>query len=154
MLGVGNNVAELEGTVEANPKDKLPVRCVIDYFGTVEFRKPKDFPLNNNRIKYLGGKSEDKKKTRAAKFAEKFAWKLEPPASGEPTTKDVDKKTYHFCPHHNNGIGAWVIHHPSKCDRRDTKPKDKTASDKIMSLTKALQAIHEESGDASSDDEE
>lgn len=60
LLGVGNNVAELEGTVEESAKDKLPVRCVIDYFGTVEFRKPKDFPLNNNRIKYLGGKSEDK----------------------------------------------------------------------------------------------
>ena len=32
----------------------------MDYFGTVEFRKPKEFPLNNNRIKYLGGKSEEK----------------------------------------------------------------------------------------------
>lgn len=101
-----------------------------------------------------GGKSEEKKKTRAARFAEKYAWKLEPPASGDPTTKDVDKKTYHFCPHHNNGIGAWVIHHPNKCDRRDAKPKDKSATNKIMSLTKALQAIHEESGDASSDEEE
>lgn len=60
LLGVGNNVAELEGEVETNPKDQLPIRCVIDYFGTVEFRKPKEFPLNNNRIKYLGGKSEDK----------------------------------------------------------------------------------------------
>jgi hypothetical protein len=38
------------------------------------------------------------------------------------------------------------------CDRRDVKKKEKPTSDKIMSLTKALQAIHEESDGASSDD--
>ena len=112
-------------------------------------------PAPVEKAKKSGGSKHDgKKKIRATKFAEKYAWKLIPPESGEPTTKEVDKKTYHFCPHHNNGIGAWVIHHPSKCDRRDEKPKDKTASAKIMSLTKALQAIHEESGDASSEEDE
>jgi hypothetical protein len=46
--------------------------------------------------------------------------------------KNVGKKTYHFCLHHNNRAGAWVIHHPSKCDRRDIM-KDKPATDKVMS---------------------
>ena len=36
--------------------------------------------------------------TSKAKIAEKYAWKLVPPASGEPTTKEHNKKTYHFCP--------------------------------------------------------
>jgi hypothetical protein len=45
------------------------------------------------KAKKLGvGKSGEKKKTRAAKFAQKYAWKLEPLASGAPTTKDVDKR--------------------------------------------------------------
>jgi hypothetical protein len=109
------------------------------------------------KSKKAGGakkESEAKKQSRAAKYAEKYAWKLIAPASGEPTTKEVEKKTYHFCPHHNNDLGAWVIHLPSKCDRRDNKRTDKPSSDKIMSLTKALQAIQDESGGVSSDEDE
>jgi hypothetical protein len=99
-------------------------------------------------------KGNDGKKANKAKIAEKYAWKLVPPASGEPTTKEVNKKTYHFCPHHNNESGAWVIHHPSKCDRREVKNKDKApAKEKIMTLTKVLQAIQEEADDVSSDEE-
>jgi hypothetical protein len=44
-----------------------------------------------------------------------YAWKLVAPGSGEPTTKEMNKNSYHFCMHHNNGIGEWVIRHPSKC---------------------------------------
>ena len=94
-----------------------------------------------------------KKQTRAERFAAKFAWKLVPPASGEPTTKDVENKTYHFCPHHNDEKGAWVIHLPSECDRREGKKKAKPTAEKIMLLTKALQAIHEEGGDNLSDED-
>ena len=84
---------------------------------------------------------------------ERYAWKLVPPASGEPKTKEVDKKTYHFCMNHNNGAGAWVIHHPDKCDRREGMHKGKaTAEQKVMSLTKALAAIHDE--DESDSEEE
>jgi hypothetical protein len=98
--------------------------------------------------------SDGKKRTRADKYAKKYAWKLVAPATGEPTTKVVENKTYHFCPHHNNDLGAWVIHLPSKCDRRDHQKKDKSASDKIMTLTKVLQAIQEESGEVMSDEDE
>ena len=96
--------------------------------------------------------NDAKKKARTDKYAEKYAWKLIPPAAGEPKTKDVNKKTYHFCPHHNNGVGAWVIHHPNACDRRDEKKGE--TKEKAMSLTKVLQAIQEEANDASSDEEE
>ena len=94
-----------------------------------------------------------KTKVKADRYAEKYAWKLIPPACGEPTTKEVGSKTYHFCPHHNNGAGAWVIHLPSKCDNREGK-KDKPATDKVMSLTKALQAIQEAGDTSESDDED
>ena len=111
------------------------------------------------KAKKVGGasKGEGKKnQTRAERFAIKFAWKLVPPAPGEPTTKDAEGKTYHFCPHHNDDKGAWVIHLPSKCDRRDSggKKKPKPVAEKIMSLTKALQAIHEEGGDGLSDEDD
>ena len=104
-------------------------------------------------------KQGDGKKAReAAKMAERYAWKLVPPEPGEPKTKEVNGKTYHFCMHHNDGKGAWVIHHPDKCDRRETKNhKGKSAEEKkVMTLTKALKAIHEEDDDdaASSDDED
>jgi predicted RNA-binding protein YlxR (DUF448 family) len=101
---------------------------------------------------------DGKKAKEAAKMAERYAWKLVPPETGEPRTKEVNGKTYHFCMHHNDGKGAWVIHHPDKCDKRETKnQKGKSAAEKkVMSLTKALKAIHEEDDDdvASSEDEE
>ena len=96
--------------------------------------------------------NESKKKAKTDKYAEKYAWKLIPPAAGEPKTKDVNKKTYHFCPQHNNGVGAWVIHHSSACDRRDERKGE--TKEKAMPLTKVLQAIQEEANDASSDEEE
>jgi hypothetical protein len=110
-------------------------------------------PTSKKPKKSGGGakKESEAKKARTAKYAEKYAWKLIAPAIGEPTTKEVDKKTYHFCPHHSNGLGAWVIHLPSKCDQHDAKKKEKTPKDKIMSLTKVLQAIQDEAGEASSD---
>jgi hypothetical protein len=96
--------------------------------------------------------NDAKKKTRADTYAEKYAWKIVPPAEGEPKTKEVNKKNYHFCPHHNNGAGAWVIHHPSACDRRDDKKGE--PKEKAMSLTKVLQAIQEEANDVLSDEDE
>jgi hypothetical protein len=56
---------------------------------------------------------------------------------------------------HNNGAGAWVIHHPSKCDRRDaTHDKDKAGEKKALTLSKALAAIHEDSDNESSGEDE
>ena len=110
--------------------------------------------VNTSKAKKVETKKGNvaQKKARIDKYAKKYAWKLIPPAAGEPKTKDVNKKTYHFCPHYNNGVGARVIHHPSACDRRDEKKGE--TKEKAMSLTKVLQAIQEEANDASSDEEE
>jgi hypothetical protein len=43
------------------------------------------------------------------------AWKKVPPASGEPTTKKVRTKDFHWCAHHM----AWTVHHPNKCQLKD-----------------------------------
>jgi hypothetical protein len=122
-------------------------KAKVNTSATEKGKKP-----NGNAKKGTDGKT----RTRSERLATKYAWKLVPPAPGEPTTKDFEKKTYHFCPNHNNGLGAWVIHHPSKCDLRDnpSKKKEKTAGEKVMSLTKVLQAIQEEAGEISSDEDE
>jgi hypothetical protein len=47
-----------------------------------------------------------------------------------------------------------VIHHPSKCDRQEVRNKEKPINNaKTMLLTKVLQAIQEEAGAVSSDEE-
>ena len=113
--------------------------------------------------KYNGNKADKERKAGGSEKKqskqtrnEKYAWKLVPPGSGEPKTKEVNKKTYHFCPNHNDGKGAWVIHHPNKCDRReDTQDKgDRPGKEKAMSLAKVLQAIQDESAEGSSSDED
>ena len=110
------------------------------------------------KMKNAGGKNKGadaKKQAKSAKMSERYAWKLLPPTSGEAKTKEVDGKTYHFCMNHNDGQGAWVIHHPDKCDKREIKhTKAKTTSDKVLSLTKALKAIHDESNDDGGSSEE
>ena len=120
-----------------------------------EMQKAKSNATTNEKAKKPPGAKKDpsKKKARTERFAEKYAWKLVPPASGEPKTKDVNKKTYHFCPHHNDGAGLWVIHHPNKCNHREEKI-NAPAKDKPMSLTKVLQAIQDENDEAMSDEEE
>ena len=45
--------------------------------------------------------------------------------------KDVGKKKYHFCPHHNSATSPGVIHLLSKCDQIDSN-KDKPAIDKAI----------------------
>ena len=113
--------------------------------------------------KYNGNKAEEEKKAggnekKQAKQTrnEKYAWKLVPPGAGDPKTKEVNKKTYHFCPNHNNGKGARVIHHSNKCDRRKDKQEkgDHPGKEKTMSLAKVLQAIQDKAAEGSSSDED
>lgn len=76
-------------------------------------------------------------------------WMLVKPAEGEPKTKVMNQKTYHWCPNHE----SWTIHSPSECKGRGsgatTKSKEKgktvTWNEKTRSpslkLAKALQTI-------------
>ena len=49
-------------------------------------------------------------------------WKLKAPKAGEPTTKVVDGKTYHFCRKCRKGEGLWALHKES--DHKDFSKKD------------------------------
>jgi hypothetical protein len=62
------------------------------------------------------GKNKGKgRRTPGDNSTDKYAWKLVPPGTGEPKTKKVNDKEYHFCNNHNDGKGAWVLHNPKKC---------------------------------------
>jgi hypothetical protein len=46
------------------------------------------------------------------------AWKKVPPQAGEPLTKQIRNKTFHWCVHHM----AWTVHLPSNCRLSGTSP--------------------------------
>jgi hypothetical protein len=73
------------------------------------------------------------------------AWKKIPPKAGDPTTKLVNGRTYHYCIKHV----AWVMHTPAECFIKDDETISTTPSaavaDRIV-INRAYQAIlHEES---------
>jgi len=55
------------------------------------------------------GQKTKKGKKKAGKPKE--AWRLVPPKEGDPKSRKVGEKTYHWCHNHQ----AWVIHKPSDC---------------------------------------
>ena len=46
------------------------------------------------------------------------AWKKVPPQPGEPLTKQIRNKDFHWCIHHM----AWTVHKPSDCRLSGTTP--------------------------------
>ena len=138
---------------QAPSPEEEQIMALTAQVGELQKQKSSSKATSDKPKKKKGG-SDSKKKTFAERYAgDKYAWKLVPPASGEPKSKEVNKKAYHFCPHHNEGAGLWVLHSPAKCDRREEKT-DTPNKDKTMSLTKVLQAIQAENGDESSDEDE
>lgn len=97
------------------------------------------------------------KRTPGDEPTDKYAWKLIPPGSGDPKTKKVNDKEYHFCTNHNDGKGAWVLHNPTNCHASKTNNTSGAGnaqhSSKALTLAKALQAIQEEDLESSSDEE-
>ena len=62
-----------------------------------------------------GGGNEPNTKTKGKEFQKKDeAWKKIPPAAGEPRTKKIRDKNFHWCEHHM----AWVMHAPAECRLR------------------------------------
>jgi hypothetical protein len=53
-------------------------------------------------------KGDDTKKKKQKKDEE---WKKIPPKAGEPVTKHIRNKDFHWCEHHM----AWTVHRPSDC---------------------------------------
>ena len=55
------------------------------------------------------------------KFRPIPGWKLVPP-SNLSETKDINEKTYYWCPHHWEK-GMWALHKPSDCRSKNHTPK-------------------------------
>ena len=98
-------------------------------------------PMGKNPPKKPQKDDKKKKPIRDPKKSyEPEAWMLVAPKDGEPKTKTVDNKSWHWCPNHNR----WACHKASKCLALCPKPgKDKKAADKknkfAIDLANAIQ---------------
>jgi hypothetical protein len=99
------------------------------------------------------GKSGGLKKGQQA--IDKYTWKREPPKEGQPKTKEVKRRTYHWCKEHT----AWVAHLPEKCkvkqeckrqecERKDNQKKDTKHGALAHVMRALLTDIEEEDEDA------
>ena len=107
------------------------------------------------------GSASSKKQGQDQTKAEKNRkpdWMLVKPSEGQPKTKKVNNKTYHWCPNHQ----SWTIHTPADCKGRGASPSPATSGPKTVSwsgktkspslkMANALQAIA--TNDVEEDDE-
>jgi hypothetical protein len=94
-----------EWTVETSKKDEIvAMRAEIDDL------KGKLTLTDKTKVAIEGGP-----KTTGKNFQKTDeAWKKTPPAAGEPRTKKIRNKTFHWCEHHM----AWTMHKPDDCRLR------------------------------------
>jgi hypothetical protein len=69
------------------------------------------------------GRSDDSKKRKGRE-----SWQLLAPKSGEPTSKTVNGRTFHWCskPHGHDAVPLWGVHEPAK--HKDTFKRQKTGT--------------------------
>lgn len=96
-----------------------------------------------------GKKKGQGNKGKTRKADEQQAWKREAPKEGDPTTKTVSGKEWHWCPGHK----AWTKHKPSECKGIDYRPGTTKKSGKEdsgkpkLKLARALAAISDDEDD-------
>ena len=66
---------------------------------------------NNNAQSGNNNNSVNRNRNNSNK---KTPWYYQAPKEGEPNTKDVNNKTYYWCPNHGKQ-GKWVRHKPTEC---------------------------------------
>jgi hypothetical protein len=97
----------------------------------------------------------DKKKSKGTKGKNDYRapWMKIAPAEGEPTSKEVEGKEFHWCPTHM----AWVRHKAEECKglgfRKNGTNSTTTMTGPAMRLSNALSAVHDDE-DEDDDDEE
>lgn len=94
--------------------------------------------------------AEKKEKSRKAKVAKKWAWKLVPPAEGDAKSKIFDGKSYHWCINH----ASWTVHTLAECNIKDEVrpvPKDQQCNKvkKALALSAAYNTIMEDDDEGS-----
>ena len=96
-----------------------------------------DSSSNNNSN---SNKKSKNKKDRSNKRAQKAdeEWKKTPPKDGEPKTKHVGNKDWHWCIHHMR----WTVHKPNDCEKgKRLADKDKSSSTSAYASTLAQIAL-------------
>jgi hypothetical protein len=96
-------------------------------------------------------KNKPKKKPNKNKKRqnEDMSWKKKPPKEGEPTTKQVQNNTWHWCLDHL----AWVLHHPSECRLAQERAKNNKSTANQQRRTTLNQALNTILEEFNSDDE-
>ena len=69
------------------------------------------------------------------------AWKKVPPKEGEPQTKKIKKKDFHWCEHHM----AWTVHLPTDCRLKGVAPPSEAAAHTPTGVTAAAATFTAES---------
>jgi hypothetical protein len=95
--------------------------------------------------KKSGEKGGEKQRKQRRDDDPKYAWKLVKPKHGEPLTKDVNGKTYHWCPKHT----AWVLHDPGACRLEGAGKTKQRGEDGELTMMQAMA-----DSDIETDDEE
>ena len=116
--------------------------------------------LSKGKAKAKGGPKKDQKESKAKYKYDpnnKPAWMTTPPGEGEPTSKMMHGKEYHWCPKHE----AWGRHVPEKCEGKGYRPprKDETPeppsqakTSRTAKLAKAFKAIIDDDDSDDCDD--
>jgi hypothetical protein len=78
------------------------------------------------------GKEKDQKKSKKSK-----EWMSKKPKEGEPHTKKVNGKTYHWCEGNDAHKPKWVIHDPKMCSGLKDKDEKEDGSEKSKSKLKS-----------------
>ena len=157
LIKYENMVTEGSWRVLSPADEKLQaLNATVDELKDANLRLSKSLKANHQKNKpqqSFKGKSNQKKKSPKNKNKtrqnEDMAWKKKPPRDGEPTTKQVQDKTWYWCLDHL----AWVMHNPSECrlaQARTNSNRSSANQQRRTTLSQAFQAILE---DINSDDE-
>ena len=101
-------------------------------------------------------KATPKKKAKGkSKTDYRAPWMKVPPNEGEPNTKEVEGKPWHWCPTHE----AWVRHKPDECrgvrfrgNNSSNTPPTANNNGPAMRLSNALSAVEEDKDDDDDDE--
>ena len=74
----------------------------------------------------------EKSKNKENKRQPPSAWKMIAPKDGEPVQKEVNKKTYYWCPHEPfDRKPMWTLHKPEDHGKSKKKPSNSDAAPKL-----------------------
>lgn len=138
-------VLKLKGTWNAPSAEEEKIIALEAKIQKLERQAKKQVPKSDSK-RNNNVKPSSKKKGKDLKSRKKPAWMLKPPTDAEKgKSKMVDKKEYHWCPHHK----SWVRHSPAECKgtglAKEGDNRNKSDTNKLK-LTKALAALAEEDG--------